>query len=174
MKNIKKIIKEGGMSLIEILLYFGLLSIVTTAVLSFSIQVLNLSGKSDINNELQSNIEFVMKKITASIHTADGVNDANSIFDNDTGKLALNVPTPVSSPTSYYLSNGAIYLSEGAQTAVKMSSDFISCTQLKFTKVEVNKAPDQIIIDVFCQPLNTEYQGVVSDMSLHTTVNLRK
>ena len=170
---IKKL-KEKGMSLVEILLYFGLLSIVTTAVLTFSIQVLNLSGKSGSNNELQGNVEFMVKNITSSIHQADSLNDAGSIYDNDTGRLSLNMPAPSSSPTTYYLSNGEIFFSEGVQSPVQISSELISCSQMKFQKISVNKAPDQIILDIFCEPPNTQYQDVVSDISIHTSINLRK
>jgi len=172
--KIKKLVKEKGLTLIEILLYFFVLSIVLTSLLSFSIHILNISSKSDNMHELQVNIEFISEQIIETIQIADAINDSGSVFDNDIGTLSLNVSDAYNNPINFYLKNGEIYQKKGANTAVKITSDLITCSQLRFSKVVVNKVPDQVVIDFQCAPLNNERSDIASDISFHNSISLRK
>jgi len=109
---IKKHLKPGA-TLIETMLYFTLLTLVMGAIMSFTLQLIDLSNKSDDMHEMMSNLEYITRNIVFSVQTAKSIDSDNSVFDSNTGKLSLNVVDPLKSPTQYYLQNGDVYLKKG-------------------------------------------------------------
>ena len=77
-------------TLIEILLYFAIVGIVTLAGMTFAIQILSLNSQSGNFNELETNLNFISSKMISAIQTSSGVDLPNSIFDNNQGALSLN------------------------------------------------------------------------------------
>lgn len=170
----RKLLTQKGFTLIEIVLYFTIITVVLFVILSFSIQVLNSTRKSDNLHELQSNIEFVTNKITVGIHEANSVNVVRSVFDDDDGVLSLDVGNVAKTPTKFYLVDGNVYMEEGWETNEKLNSDILNCTKFRFERVVYPKAPDQIIIDVEFEIRNAEVEELKGDFSIHTSVSLRK
>jgi type II secretory pathway pseudopilin PulG len=165
---------KQGFTLLEILLYFAVISIILYAIMSFSLQILIVSKESSNLQEIQTNMDFIVNKITYTIQNSNSIDTGNSTFDNDTGKLSLNVPNLGKSPTSFYLETNAIYMKEGSSAAIKANSDSMKCTQLKFTKISSPKIPDQVMIDIKCEPINSEIKNLEQEVSIHTSISLRK
>lgn len=166
--------KKEGFTLVEILFYFVILSFMLVSIMSFSITVLNLTKESDNLHEIQAGIDYISQKIIYTVETASSINVAESIFDNNNGKLSLNMSVAGNSPTSFYLLDGAVYIKEGEQAAVKINSDSIRCTELKFQKISYTKTPDQVVIDAEFEPLNSEISNLRQVLPFHTSVSLRK
>src|SRR3989339_1345201 len=139
MKNIikNKVLPDErhGFTLIEILLYMIVASVVLFAIMDFAIQISIVNKKTTNMQEIVTNMDFISTKITSSIQSATSINNGNCIFDNDIGKLSLNVFTPTKSPTTFYLQDSMVYLQEGANNAIKINSDSMKCTKLKFEKI---------------------------------------
>lgn len=171
---IKKNPKHTGTTLIEIMFYFVIVSVLLLAAMNFSIEVLNISKESDNLHEIQSNIDFVSQKIISTIEEADSINDTESIFNNDNGKLSLNMPEAGVSPTVFYISNGNIYIKEGLNPVIKINSDSIDCMLLRFQIVSYEKSPDQVVIDASFKPRFTDIKNLEQNLSFHTAVSLRK
>jgi type II secretory pathway pseudopilin PulG len=108
----KKHIKPG-MTLIETIFYFTLLSLLMGTIMTFAIQVINMNKKSDNLREAQANLEFVTRTIVNTVQTANDVDDANSIFANDTGKLSLAVDDSGRTPTQFFRQDNDVYLKFG-------------------------------------------------------------
>lgn len=119
-------------------------------------------------------MDFIATKMTSTIQNSDSIDTGNSTFENDTGKLSLNVPNLSKSPTNFYMENDIIYMREGSNPIIKISSDSIKCTQLKFTRISSPKIPDQVIIDTKCEPINSDIKNLEQEISIHTSVSLRK
>lgn len=158
--------KIRGTTLIEILLYFAILSVVLLAGLNFAIQILTANQLSENYHEMQYTMDFLGEDMTETIQNSTTIDAANSIFDNNEGKLSLNVENPAKSPTQFYLTNGDLYIKEGAANAIKINSDFVKFTSLNFHRIITTKAPDQIII-------NAEIYQQQQTLSFHQTVTLR-
>ncbi len=171
---IQKFKKQSATTLIEIIFYFVIVSVLLLAAMNFSIQILNVSKESDNFHEIQSNIDFVSQKIISTIEEADSINDADSIFNNNNGRLSLNMPSAEISPTVFYISNGDVYIQEGLNPAIKINSTSIECILLKFQVVSYVKAPDQIVIDASFKPKYTDIKNLEQTLPLHTSVSLRK
>ena len=164
---------KPGMTLIETVLYFTLLSLVLGAIMTFAIQVINMNKKSDNLRETQANLEFITKSIINSVQTANAVDDANSIFGDDAGKLSLVVDDAGRSPTQYYLQDSDVYVKLGSAQPVKLNSDSIICSLLKFEKVALPKVPDQINVSAVFEAKNQDIANLVNVLPIHTSASLR-
>ena len=169
-----KILKaKKGLSLVEMVLYFGLTAVVVIIATTFAIQILKASFLSNNFHELQTNVDFIAEKIAYSIQSATRVDATGSVFDNDVGTLSLTMPEASKSPTKIYFSDGEVYFKEGSGAAVKISSDFIKFETLRFHRVVYPKAKDQIIVDALVLPINDEISEVRKNVELHFSVSLR-
>lgn len=169
---IKKTLKKG-FSLIEVLLYFVIIGIFLGVAINFIVQVGTVSQQSENAHEIQSNIDFIAQKMSSSIRIANSINDANSTFDSDTGKLSLILPAGYSSPITFQLSDGDIQVIDGTGT-ITINSDFIICTKLRFEKVTYPKSPDQIVIDAIFTPKYVDIPNLEQSFPVHTSISLRK
>ena len=164
---------KSGMTLIETIFYFALLTIVMGAIMTFAIQVINMNKKSDNLREAQANLEFVTRTIVNTVQTAGAVDDANSIFDNDEGKLSLAVNDSGRTPTQFYRQGDDVYLKFGASDPVRLNSDSIVCTLLRFEKIATPKVPDQIDITAVFEAKNQDIANLANVLPVHTSVSLR-
>ena len=169
---IKNSLKKG-FSLIEVLLYFIIIGIFLGVALNFIVQVGVLSQQSENAHEIQSNIDFIAQKMSSSIRIADSINDSNSTFDSDAGKLSLLLPAGYSSPITFQLSDGNIQVVDATGT-ITINSDFITCTKLRFEKVTYPKSPDQIVIDAICEPKYIGIPNLEQSFPMHTSISLKK
>lgn len=166
--------KLKGTTLIEILLYFAILSVVLLAGLNFSIQILTVNQLSGDYHEMQYTMDFLGEDMMETIQNATAIDIGNSIFDAAEGKLSLTVENPAKSPTQFYLTNGDLYLKEGAANAVKINSNFVKFTSLNFHRIVTTKAPDQIVINAEIYQSRAESPNLQQTLTFHQTVTLRK
>ncbi|MFA6917830.1 MAG: prepilin-type N-terminal cleavage/methylation domain-containing protein [Candidatus Gracilibacteria bacterium] len=170
----KDINKQKGFTLIELLLYMTIASIVLFAIMSFSIQIITVNKKSSDMQEIETNLDYIANKITSAVLGANSIDDNDCIFNNDSGKLTLNMADSGKTPTGFYLENEAVYIQEADNEAIKLSSDFIKCSQLGFSKITTPKSPDQVILDLKCEPVNSDLANLQQELKIHTSISLRK
>lgn len=169
-----KIKNKNGFTLIETMLYFVIIGIVFTVIIDFSVQVIAINMKSDIMHELRTNSDQVTRRIDTAIMLADSIDETYTVFDNDNGTLSLIMPDISKSPTKFYVTNGDVYMKEGNNSEIKINSDSIENTILKFQKVTVLKAPDQIILDAEYKPRSTYGNMQINEVQIHTAISLRQ
>lgn len=80
-----------GFTFIEVLLYIGILSILGTALFTFAWDTLELSQKSRSDEKVLEESQFILEKITFLLRGAQGVNEAESVWDDANGKLVMNL-----------------------------------------------------------------------------------
>ncbi|PIZ76485.1 hypothetical protein COY05_00800 [Candidatus Peregrinibacteria bacterium CG_4_10_14_0_2_um_filter_38_24] len=165
----RKITSQKGFTLIEIVAYFAITSVFLFAISVFALQIIDASRLSENMNEIQYSDTFSTSKFIEKIHSALSVDTGNSVFDNDTGKLALN-----GSPNIlFYLENSNIYIKEENETPIKLNANATNVTKLRFHQITAAKTPTQIVID---GEINT--MSNISNLShtypFHLSVSLRK
>lgn len=165
--------KNAATTLVEILLYFTLLTIFLAAAMSFSIQISNIYGLTSNIGEIQNNANFFEEQIAYKIQKATSVDTLQSIFDNDSGRLVLNMNDAAKSPTSFYLQSGDVFIQEGTNAAVKLNSTGITFTQLRFTRITHSKSPDLILINAELSSTGSIASNQHSEV-VELTVNLRQ
>jgi len=165
-----KLLKQKGFTLVETALYFAIVGVFLLAATMFSLQILNAFKLSENSQEIQANVMIPLDRITNAIRTADSVVDGSSVFDNDDGMLVLDIDGV---QTKFYLDGGSIYSQEGAATPIKLTSENINVTILRFHKIEEDKTPTQITIDGLAETVSTA-AGLDKDLSFHLSASLRK
>ena len=126
--------KTKGFTLIEFLLYFGLLAMVMAAVTIFTVDVIKTRNKSRIVAEVEQNARFGLSRILRSVRTATQLNVGASTFDADAGVLSLKMATGAVDPTVFDLSGGVLRIKEGAGAATALTTDEVVVTKLRFSR----------------------------------------
>lgn len=163
-----------GTTLIELVLYFTLVGTILFAAMMFAIQILTIRAVQENRNELTVNRDFIIEKIEVAIREADSVNTANSIFDNNSGALSLNMPSPNPSPLTFFVSGGDFFSQEGISAPEKLNSDFANVSSLRFHRVSFSKAPDQIVIDAVLASLAADIPNLNKETDIHVSFSLRR
>lgn len=161
---------KKGTTLIEILVYFAILEGVLLAAMTFTIQIFNVNRLSTNFQEVQSNLDFISQRVIAAAQIANDLNLAASIFDNDQGALSLNTHGGI---TTFYLSNGAVFMREGTLTPVQLNSNAVTFDSLRFHRVTFPKSPDQIIIDASVRTAGGNIASQSKQLNFHISVSLR-
>lgn len=173
LQNQAPALAKNGTTLIEISIYFAVLSILLLALLNFAVQIITVAKISDNSNEMQVSLDILNQKITSTVETADSINN-ESIFDNDQGVLSLNVPTLVNSPTKIFVSSQDIFIQQGSGNAIKINSDSLKINFFRIHKITANKTPDQITVDAQIAPKYADIANLNKTMELHQTFSLRR
>lgn len=79
-----------GFTLVEVLLYIALLVIVLGALFSFGWNMLSVREKASTMRETIGSARLMDEKLKQEIRSATAVDQVNSIFDQDNGKVTLN------------------------------------------------------------------------------------
>ncbi len=164
---------KKGFTLIEFLLYFALSGIFLFAAINFALQIMRAHSISDTFHELRANVDFVAQTIRSEIENAQSIDTNLSVFDNDSGRLALIVSDSSQSPTVFSLTDGDIFMTQGLNSSVLLHLDDVDFTVFRFHRVTYEKAPDQIIIDIEAN-IPSQIDQPLKTTQLHTSYSLRK
>lgn len=123
---------EKGFTLIELIIYLTILSIVMSSFLYFSLAILNYRNKSRAIEEVQANERMAINLISQKIRSAKSVNFSQSVFNSHPGSLSLAMDDIGRSPTLINLDNGKLQISEGLSQPVSITSDRIIVSDLVF------------------------------------------
>lgn len=163
-----------GFTLVELIVYIGILALVTTSLVLFSIALSNTKQKALAASEVEANIKIVLNYLNRSIRSARSIDDAGSVFDNNQGRLALWLGVNSTNPIVFSLDDlSRPQFQIGANPIINLSSGAVSFSRFKFIKL----SDGQISLDLAVQAgqanaTNTPenfYQSAVK-----TIVNLRK
>lgn len=119
----KFFLNKKAFTLIELLLYLGIVSVIFIALVSFAWNIIEGGMKSSVGQEVSSNGYLVMEKIKSKVRNAKDVVSVN------TTSLTLQ---NISGPNSIIdLSAGNIRINEGA--AINLNSADVIVSDLIFT-----------------------------------------
>jgi len=167
-------IDNKGFTLVELIVYIGILALVTTSLVLFSIALSNTKQKALAASEVEANIKIVLNYLNRSIRSARSINDANSVFNNNQGRLALWLGASSTNPIVFSLDNfSRPQVQIGANPAVNLSSEAVSFSRFKFIKLSDN----QIALDLSAESGQANASTTPENFyqsAVKTIVNLRK
>lgn len=120
-----------GFSLIEFVIYFGILAAVSILVVNLMINAARDKGHIEARTEVQQNLRYGMLRITQAIHQASSVNGTPGA----TLSLVIGGVNNV-----FDLSSGVLRIKVGAAAEEPITSDKVTVTGLTFTKIS-NASP---------------------------------
>lgn len=170
-RNLQK--HRSGFTIIELLIYLGIFSIVIMAVGIIVFQTITNKIQSETIQEVGYHAQMIMDKITTSV--AGAVSVASPVSGQTGTSVSLVVADPTKTPTVWYVSSGTLYVQEGADQPVAVSSDLVTITDVSFVNVAPVGVPGSIRVTMTIASSNTsgrsEYQYVET---FYTTVTIRQ
>ncbi len=167
-------IKNRGFTLIELIFYFFIVSIVIFVAVSFAIQIVKMNSLSSNSKEVHANADFIENKIDKTIKRAISIDFGESVFDDDDGVLSLNMLDPSESPSKFYSSDGDLFLKIGQDDPVKLNSSFIGLKSFRFSVISSHKSPDQIKMEAKLGLKNTDVSGIDRIFDIYLVTSLRQ
>lgn len=136
--------KLKGFTLIEIVLYIGLASLVFLSISSLFSTLLQSNLKSRAISEVESNAVQIIQQITQTVRNAIGINSPGT--GSSAPALSVSVPTGSLSPTVFDLSAGTIRMQEGVNPISNLSSNVVTVSALSFKNLSGNSVQFSFII----------------------------
>ncbi len=123
-------INRQGFTLIELIIYVAIASVMFMAISSFAFILLRSRIRSQVITEVEQQGAYVMQIITQTIRNAEGINSPTQGGSNSS--LSLNVSGSSNDPTVFDVSGSTLWISEGGGAPLKLTnsrlivSDFLA------------------------------------------------
>lgn len=153
-----------GFTLVELLVYMGILTVFLTTSIVFAIDLIKTSQRARISLEVQQNIRFAMERMVREIRAADDLNAGASTFETSPGVLSLAHDNGSLDPTVFDVSGGILRITQGAGSAIDLTTDDVAITNLVFHNYSVSGKTTNIQIEITIQYRNA-VGGVIYDVS---------
>ena len=170
----EKMNAKNGFTLIEILVYAGVLTVVTVSVSSIFIWMLSSNTKSKVTRETLDNARRAMEIMTYEIK------EAKSVYTPTTSSNQLSLETakylPSGEETAYidfYLCGTRLCLKKESQNPIALTSDRVEIGNLTFTQTNSGDNPAiqiNLKVDYKNSSNRPEYK---SSVNLTSTVSVR-
>ncbi len=133
----KKLSSQSGVSLIEMLIYIAIVSVLALAFSNFALDVTGTSTKARVKQDVVQNARFGLERINQAIREANGVNTGSSTFGISPGVLSLSMDNAAVNPTVFDISGGVLRITEGVGSPEELTQSDLSVSSLIFTDLSV-------------------------------------
>jgi Tfp pilus assembly protein PilW len=154
-KNYKLRIKNYcfGFSLIELLLYVAITSVIGFGIVSFLMTSVQSRVKNQTIAEVEQQGQQVMLTITQTIRNAQTV--TTPALGASASTLSVTTISASTSPTVFDVASGAIRITEGATAAVALTTSQVIASGLTFTNLGQSGTEGSIRIQFTLAHVNT-------------------
>lgn len=166
-----------GFTLLETVVYIALLTIVTTFLASFILDLSRSFNKARIKADVASQARRALELITKEIKEAKSVYTPTSYFGTGGSQRQLSLETLYNIPTGenstfvdFYLDNQKIYQKRENQAAESITSDRVKITNLTFDLISSNNIVIKIDAQFNTTSIDPAYQAQIS---LESSATLR-
>lgn len=121
-------------TLVEMLLSSVITIILIGSITYFFLNISISKQRYIARQELNYSLQFSIQQITENIKEASSINELESIFDNQSGKLVLFHKNPENSPIIISSSNKQLFLKKGDSESIPLISSRIQLTALSFSQ----------------------------------------
>lgn len=158
-----------GFGFFETILYLALFSLMATALLNFSWDVLDLGTKERSSRSVFSDARFASERINYFIRHSAGIDTGNSVFGSNSGKLVLNTLGDSGDTVTIDIQSGNLVLSETGRTDVVLNSPLTQVEGLEFHRYgTVEDGSEYVDFTLTLQSVN--YEESVSSQQARTSV----
>lgn len=175
-KSTNTLRRRSGISLIETVVYVGLVGMITIFITNSLIQVVSTYQRARREREVVSNARLIMETLTKNISYSRDIYGPTSKFNTDTGQLSLITPLDATSEhtTNYinFWTDGSRLLmrEEGKATSTLSSADVI-ITQ--FRVEEIFQGLGRQAIKITLGISSSVLSSTTASTTLNTTATLR-
>jgi Tfp pilus assembly protein FimT len=155
---------HDGFTLMELVLYIGIVTILLSAVIPFAWNIIEGGVKSATGQEIFTQGQYVSNRITYEIRNAS---DINSISPT---QISLATATPSTNPTIISLNAGVINMQQGAASPIALNSVNTTIQSLAFTNYSSSDNKTKNIQFVFT--IAAKYPGAGSRQEYNGSVTM--
>lgn len=144
-------IKNKGFTLIEILVYVIIFSLVFVFMLNTILTVVKIYNRFRITKDLKINAEFSLEKMTREIKLANDIDSSKSVFNSNPGKLYLNSVNQLSGVSEIVeieVLGNALALKKNNFLIDFFTSSSTEVTNLVFRKIESSTSTKAVKIEL--------------------------
>lgn len=152
---------QHGFTLIELVIYMGLLSIVVGLFAGILVTIVRIQTQQTSTRQVISELNFVMNTITRDIKDSASLSVA-------TNTLTIGTSVASTNPIIISIENGAITKKEGSQATSTLTTDRVVADELTFD--ELVSGDNQAVQIVLTFSFNTENPAQDYTQTLQTTV----
>lgn len=166
---------ERGFTLVELVLYVGILVIVLGASVLSALSAANARVKALSRHEVNYSSQFARDVLSQTIRRAQSIDSGSSTFDVSSSVLVLNMDDPAEDPTVFQLSSGQLTVTRGAGAALPITTDHINVRSFEVDNLSRgSKVQDvRIILDVeYKNP--SDLSQFAAELSTTQTISLRQ
>lgn len=154
-----------GFSLIELLIYVGILAVTAGVLVNVLTMGTNTQLKQTSQDKLSGQLSFAMQTIQRLAQSSSLI-EMNATTTSST--LKLRMQNPAQDPTLVYLSNGVIYVQQGTTTPQALTDGSVTVASLQFQKFSQYPGKDVVQIDI---AMNDPSQPSVATRSLRSAIS---
>lgn len=132
----EKNIQSGGYSLLEVLVYVGLISTVLLLTLATLFEMTHAYARAHSELDALSAGNEALERMVREARGAVSIDQTNSVFGTSTGVLTLNTATASGtvSTVKFYVSSGSVFVDEGGSTRGSLTKPSIYVSSLIFRR----------------------------------------
>lgn len=148
-----KQIKKSGFSLVEMLIYIGLLAAIFTATVIMLVNLTSTYRVLKVSKDIDLSAATVMQRISSEIKAADSVNVAQSNLGTTTAPaLALDTYTGGGASTivKFFVSNNLLRVSEGGTDLGPLTASTTRVSRLIFYSITASSS-DAVRVELTLQ-----------------------
>jgi len=128
---------QRGSTLIEFIIYVGLIAVVLTTAVMLMAEMLRAQAKSTALAEASRHARFGMSRVLAEIREADSVNVGSSTFGANPGTLSLATTSGGTNPTVFTVASGALMVQQGAGSPIALTGGNVTVSDFTVTNLSV-------------------------------------
>lgn len=129
--QLKRTKKMAGFTLVEMLIYIGLLTLISTSALSLLLTLRELVDEYRAEQHLTESAQAVLERVLYEVRSADQIDttDPNAVMVNTPGHLVI---TRDSTVTEFYISSGRLMVSVNSVELGPLSKETVVVNELRF------------------------------------------
>ena len=152
LKTFRLLGQTGGYTLLELLLYISLYSIIMMSIMGLLLTLLQVRIKSRTVAEVDQQGIQIMQSITQAIRNSDNIN--SPLVGASADALSLDMPEATLDPTVFDLSNGTARITEAANAPVVLSNSLVTVSDVTFTNLSRPQTPGNIRVQFIITYIN--------------------
>ena len=168
--------KNTGFSLIEIIIYFALLGIISTLVIGNILSLFKNYSTVRANQEIEYNAVAILDKLTRDVHDAAFVNTPDSSFSVAEGAISLNIASSTNETASntvkFYLAGNKVkYMKDGVLLG-NLSTNNVSVQNFKIYYISASSS-EAIKVELNLE-VTPHLNSTAISKNFYTTIQLRE
>lgn len=134
---------QKGFSLIEMLLYVSISSVILLSLALFASFLISSRIKNESITDVNQQGSQIMQLATYTIRSARSI-DTPAVGATSTS-LSMTMPDPLLSPTVFDIVNGVVRIKEGAGVAIPLTNSHVTVSSFVFQNISSTSSTDRIV-----------------------------